>query len=63
MQVVADAQETEVAALLPKATVVAPGAKLVPAIVTGVPPASGPKEGETEVMVGRDVVGGFTAIW
>jgi hypothetical protein len=42
---------TFVAALLPKVTV-APVAKFVPAIVTGVPPAVGPLFGETLLTVG-----------
>jgi len=42
---------TLVAAVLPKVTV-APDAKLVPVIVTGVPPAAGPLLGLTLVTEG-----------
>jgi hypothetical protein len=42
----------EAAAIAPNWTEFAP-VKLVPVIVTGVPPALGPAEGETAVTVGR----------
>ena len=43
------------AAAPPKDTV-APAAKLVPVIVTAVPPVSGPEDGETPVTVGDEGV-------
>ena len=46
---------TPVAAAEPNATV-APARKLVPVMVTAVPPAVGPAEGETLVMEGGEAV-------
>jgi hypothetical protein len=51
VMVVALTTVTLVAAVLPKVTV-APAAKLVPVMVTAVPPASGPPLGEMLVTVG-----------
>jgi hypothetical protein len=51
---VAEVMLNELAATDPKSTVVAP-VKLVPVMVTEVPPAIGPEEGLTEVTVGVNV--------
>ena len=51
VSLVADTKVTPVAAFAPKLTV-APLAKLVPVIVTAVPPAGGPDEGDTPLTVG-----------
>ena len=50
---VAVAQAMFVPAALPKEMVVPPVTKLVPVMVTAVPPAAGPDVGETPVTVGR----------
>jgi hypothetical protein len=54
LQLVVVAQDTAVAAVAPKATVVAPGDVLnpVPVIVTAVPPAAGPLLGAMLLTVG-----------
>ena len=56
VQVVAELQLTEVPAVLPKLTVVAPEVveKLVPVIVTEVPPAAGPEVGLMALTVGAE---------
>jgi hypothetical protein len=52
---VVDEQLTEVAAVAPNCTVVAPAMKPVPVMVTTVPPPTGPTSGETALMVGGRV--------
>ena len=52
VQVVADEQLTEVPGVDPKVTDVLPMKKLVPVMVTTVPPPRGPDDGEMPVTVG-----------
>jgi hypothetical protein len=47
-----DVTEFTVAAAPPKETLVSPGTKFVPVIVTDWPPAEGPAEGAMEEIVG-----------
>ena len=59
VQLVTEAQLTAVAAVAPNFTVLAPAAvaKLVPLMVTGVPPAAEPFGGMIPVTVGAGVIG------
>lgn len=52
MQTVADEQLTDVPAPRPKLTVLEPGTKPVPVIVTAVPPATGPALGLRALTTG-----------
>jgi hypothetical protein len=52
MQEVVEEQLTELAPVEPNSTVVEPTTKPVPVMVTIVPPAKGPAEGLTELIVG-----------
>jgi hypothetical protein len=54
---VVEAQLTAVAGFDPNVTEVAPGTKLVPLIVTTVPPAVGPLAGLTELTTGAAASG------
>jgi hypothetical protein len=53
-QVVFEVQLTPVPAVLPELTVVAPGEKPVPVMVTGSPPVGLPATGLTEVTVSKE---------